>query len=174
MPHNQPFATIDGAPDLPFDFAKVSDSARAIPSLTRGPKLLWVDDSNILLSLYKSVFENMGFAVSAISSPVEALKGASLATADVAILDYEMPEMNGIELARRIKTRHPRLPVILYSGCSSIPARAKRSVDAICMKGAQRGELLNTIERLVCECQHSLNASHPPTFAPSSNHYQNH
>jgi DNA-binding NtrC family response regulator len=116
----------------------------------KGRRLLWVDDSQLLLSLYQSVFESLGFAVLATSSPEEALRHASSDAADVAILDYDMPKMNGGVLASLMKGRCPMLPVILYSGCACIPRNAQRWVDAVCPKAAPREELLTTIERLSC------------------------
>jgi CheY-like chemotaxis protein len=119
---------------------------------TRNQTLLWVDDSRTLLSLYKSVFENLGFAVCATESPREALRQASPEKTDhaidVAILDYEMPEMNGGELAQRLRFQHPTLPIILYSSSTYIPTSVHDSVDAVCVKGAPRQELLATIEWL--------------------------
>ena len=120
----------------------------ASPQAWRGRRLLWVDDSGLLLSLYQAVFASLGFEVLATSSHEEALHHASLDAADVAILDYDMPEMNGGALASLMKRRCPMLPVILYSGCASIPHSASRWVDAICSKAAPREELLTTIQRL--------------------------
>src|SRR3989442_1133822 len=110
-----------------------------------GRRLLWVDDSRALLSLYKSVFESLGFEVLATSSPDEALEHVSSNAPDVAILDYDMPGMDGGMLASLIKDRYPVLPVILYSGSTGIPLTAHYWVDAICAKTAPREELLTTI-----------------------------
>jgi CheY-like chemotaxis protein len=118
---------------------------RSTPKSPAGQKLLWVDDSGTMLALYKAVFESMGFEVLATSSPEEAIDQASAAAADVAILDYEMPEMDGVELASLIKAQDPMLPVILYSGSTSIPRHARHWVDAICAKGAPREELVTAI-----------------------------
>lgn len=124
--------------------------ASAHPVLRRAEvcRLLWVDDSRRLLSLYKLVFESLGFEVLATSSHEEALHHAACRAADVAILDYEMPEMDGGALASLMKDRCPALPVILYSGSSCIPRHAHPCVDAICPKGAPRSELLTLIEHL--------------------------
>jgi CheY-like chemotaxis protein len=170
MPYNQWFATADASPSVAPHFSTQTNSEHrvALPP-PKGQKLLWVDDSGALLSLYKAVFENLGFAVTATSSPGEALSDASLGTADVAILDYDMPEMDGAKLARLIKGRHPHLPVILYSGSNSIPHSANRCVDAICSKGAPRAELLAMIERLSCRAGKSQKSGYPLSFAPSSN-----
>jgi len=35
---------------------------------------------------------------------------------DLLLSDYLMPKLNGLEAARRIRTRDPKLPVILMSG----------------------------------------------------------
>jgi DNA-binding NtrC family response regulator len=120
----------------------------ASPEPWKGRRLLWVDDSRLLLSLYQSVFESLGFEVLATSSQAEALRHASSDEADVAIVDYDMPEMDGEVLASLMKSRCPLLPVILYSGSPSIPHSVHHWVDAICTKAAPREELLATIERL--------------------------
>ena len=112
-------------------------------------KLLWVDDSSALLCLYQAVFESLGFEVVTTSSAGEALDYAVTFGADVVILDYDMPEMNGVQLASLVKGRNPSMPVILYSGSHAITAGDNRWVDAICAKGAPREELLTTIERLL-------------------------
>lgn len=96
----------------------------------KGCKLLWVDDSRLLLSLYQSVFESLGFEVVATSSHQEALHHAWSKGADVAILDYDMSEMDGGVLAALMKERCPMLPVILYSGSACIPDSAHHWVDA--------------------------------------------
>jgi len=114
----------------------------------KGRRLLWVDDSGPLLGLYKMVFENLGFQVEVTCSPHEALDRMSSQDMDAAILDYEMPEMDGGILASLIKRRHPELPVILYSGSILIPQNARHWVDAICSKAAPREELLTIIETL--------------------------
>ena len=119
--------------------ARLPATARADLALLQpwtGRRLLWVDDSRALLSLYKSVFERLGFEVLATSSPDEALEHVSSNAPDVVILDYDMPGMDGGMLASLIKDRYKVLPVILYSGSTGIPSTAHHWVDAICAKAA--------------------------------------
>ena len=133
-------------------------------------RLVWVDDSRMLLSLYQSVFQSLGFEVLATSSPAEALQHLSSHDVDVAILDYDMPEMDGGALASMIKDQCPMLPVIIYSGSASIPQVARQWVDAVCAKAAPRGELLATIEQLSHNARQEQRNNRLRTFAPSSNH----
>jgi CheY-like chemotaxis protein len=152
--------------------ARLPATARADLALLQpwtGRRLLWVDDSRALLSLYKSVFERLGFEVLATSSPDEALEHVSSNAPDVAILDYDMPGMDGGMLASLIKDRYPVLPVILYSGSTGIPSTAHHWVDAICAKAAPREELLTTIELLSRKASAARGAESPRSFTPSSN-----
>jgi CheY-like chemotaxis protein len=38
------------------------------------------------------------------------------ATLDLAILDYTMPRLSGLEVTRHLLERHPHLPIVLYTG----------------------------------------------------------
>jgi CheY-like chemotaxis protein len=164
-----PTITMGGAPSLGGSPA-IEPSRLALSQPWIGRRLLWVDDSRLLLSLYKSVFEKLGFEVLATSSPAEALQHLSSGAADLAILDYDMPEMDGGMLASLMKDRYPMFPIILYSGNTGIPSGAHHWVDAICAKGARREELLNTIERLAIKASTAHVLEPLPVFTPSSNH----
>jgi DNA-binding NtrC family response regulator len=119
------------------------------PRCSRPYRILWVDDSRSLLSLYQAIFEGLGFEVVVTPSPLEALDRLSWEQTDVAILDYDMPEMDGGALASMMKSRVPEMPVILYTGSTKVPRHARECVDAICAKASPREELLLAIERLL-------------------------
>ena len=131
-------------------------------------RVLWVDDSRLLLSLYKSVFENLGFEVQARPSPEEALHHLSSGATDVAILDYDMPEMDGGKLALLIKAQSPTLPVILYTGSTCVPHSVRYCVDAVCAKGAPREQLVAVIERLTRESAYEPFSAGPLASLPES------
>ena len=122
--------------------------------------MLWVDDCRPLLDLYQKIFGDLGFEVQVTASPQEALDHLALNAVDVAILDFEMPEMNGCVLAALIKERHPELPVILYSASSDIPLNARRWVDAICSKTVPREHLLALMEATLADREVSLAGSY--------------
>jgi CheY-like chemotaxis protein len=74
---------------------------------------------------------------------------AAISRPDVVITDYEMPGMNGAEVARAMKALNPDLPVILFSGSNVLSPRNLRAVDAFCDKAGSRDELSSTIFRML-------------------------
>jgi DNA-binding NtrC family response regulator len=55
-------------------------------------------------------------------SGADALAALERRSADVVVTDWRMPEMDGLELLRRIRERNPRLPVILLTAYGSVPS----------------------------------------------------
>ena len=62
------------------------------------PKILIIDDDEFIRLLYKSEFEEEGFAVTTASTARQALKLVASDPPDIAILDIKMPDMNGIDV----------------------------------------------------------------------------
>ena len=113
--------------------------------------LLLVDDDRHQLDLGSLVLKKSGFMVLTAASPLEAL--ALLAQpggrkVNVAILDYEMPGMNGCVLADYLKARYPELKIILHSGLLDIPECKMSSVDSFVPKGNGILQLLGRISPL--------------------------
>ena len=80
------------------------------------PKILCVDDEDGLLHALDRVFKAR-FEVLTTTSPVRALELLEIHP-DVAIVlsDYRMPEMNGLELLREVRARHPQVSRAVLSG----------------------------------------------------------
>ena len=119
------------------------------PVCSGQPTLLWVDDFQPGLALYRSMFEGLGFKVLTATSGKQGLKLAAENAVDVVVTDYEMPGMNGEALAMAIKAIKPRVPVVLFSGSTLVPLSARRVIDAFCDKAGSRNQLSNTIHRVL-------------------------
>lgn len=111
--------------------------------------LLWIDDYEPGLTLYKYMFESLGYRVLTASRPKAGLRLATANSIDAVIVDYEMPEMNGGELAATLKKSHPDLPVVMFTGSGLIPSRARNVIDAYCDKAGPRSELEAAIRRVI-------------------------
>ncbi|PVV13956.1 MAG: hypothetical protein B6D77_03865, partial [gamma proteobacterium symbiont of Ctena orbiculata] len=64
--------------------------------------ILVVDDSNVNLTLAKTLLLKKGATVVAVTSALEALQIIDSHTFDLILMDLEMPKMSGIEAARKI------------------------------------------------------------------------
>ena len=72
-------------------------------------RILLVDDDEDHIRLFTLVLEDAGYSVDAYTDPVKALLKFRTNYYDLAVLDYSMPNLNGLELYRRIREIEPRL-----------------------------------------------------------------
>ncbi|WP_158907319.1 response regulator transcription factor RqpR [Burkholderia sp. L27(2015)] len=80
-------------------------------------KILLVDDHAIVRQGVKQLLLDLGVAdtVSEAESGADALSQADRADWDVVLLDISLPDMNGIEVLKRLRRKAPRLPVLMFS-----------------------------------------------------------
>jgi len=83
-------------------------------------RVLTVDDDPALLDTISLYLENIGgFEVSSTGSPGDALNRLETEYFDICISDYDMPEMNGVQLLGRIRREGNPVPYILITGSFS-------------------------------------------------------
>jgi len=83
------------------------------------------DDADVLGSL-RFLLETDGFDVRTFRSGESLLSAVRSTGVDCFVIDYKMPDMNGIDLAGRLRNRDIAAPVILITGYpdENISARA--------------------------------------------------
>jgi signal transduction histidine kinase len=83
-------------------------------------RVLHVDDEPDQLKLTKIFLEetDASLLITSVSSPEEALQMLQEEVYDCIVSDYKMPDMDGIEFARRVR-QTSRLPFIIYTGHGS-------------------------------------------------------
>lgn len=110
--------------------------------------VFYVDDNPKSSRLLTSVLEECGFRVITKNDPIEALALCRRTYFDVALLDYEMPQMSGSKLAQEIKYLVPDVPVVLISSRASLPSSELAFVDAHFGFGTALDDLLWTMRIL--------------------------
>jgi len=87
------------------------------PISVKGSKILVVDDTPANLDLLSQILELEGYEVSFATNGKQALELASINTPDLILLDIMMPEMDGIETCRRLKSlaNVKEIPVIFIT-----------------------------------------------------------
>lgn len=95
-------------------------------SLPAKPTIYVVDDDADVLGSLRFLLETDGFNVRTFRSGAALLNAVRSTGVDCFVIDYKMPEMNGIDLAKRLRHRDTATPIILITGYpdENISARA--------------------------------------------------
>jgi PAS domain S-box-containing protein len=115
-------------------------------------RLLFVDDEEWLVDMWKEILESLGYRMTATTKPLDALQmfKENPQNYDLVITDQTMPQMTGLELAQEFLALRPDLPIILVTGFSQVvtPEKAKATgVREYIMKPLSISELTNAISR---------------------------
>jgi two-component system cell cycle sensor histidine kinase/response regulator CckA len=91
-----------------------------------GKHVLYVDDEEAIIFLMKRLLERQGFRVSGYTNPREAIAAARTNPGqfDLAVTDYNMPEMSGLAVARALREIRADMPVLMASGYITEELRA--------------------------------------------------
>jgi len=92
-------------------------SSIGVAGIARG-KVLVVDDDEVILSLVSHMIRELGLDVESHQNPKEALKAYSehWHQFTLAIVDFQMPDLNGVELSSELRVINPGLPIVMMSG----------------------------------------------------------
>lgn len=116
-------------------------------------KVLFVDDERLIIQgfLHSVDWENYGYHVSTAESAKEALRICKTVIPDIAILDINMSDMNGLELGGELKKINPDIFIILlsaYSDFSYAREAVRKQFDEYLLKPEVEFEdILETMER---------------------------
>ncbi len=88
---------------IPMELALPQDAAPVTASHWSGKRILVVDDNATNLRILATQFQKWGLDPVSAAAPDEAIDLLQQEHFDLALFDYEMPGMNGVELARRLK-----------------------------------------------------------------------
>ena len=106
------------------------------------------DDSSILKSTGR-LLDSAGWKVEVFTDPVAFLERASTHCPDVAVIDILMPELNGLEVQRRLQGVSPSTRVIVLTAQDDPSVRRKAlnaGASAFFIKGVESGEFLAGIK----------------------------
>ncbi|AKQ64817.1 Signal transduction histidine kinase CheA [Myxococcus hansupus] len=133
---------------------------RPAPSAAPGPearrrRILVVDDSPLTRELIANLLEAVGYDTVIAADGAEALEVLDSHAVDLVVTDLEMPGVDGLELARRLKG-HPvrsRLPVVILTTRGGEEDRRRgfaAGVDGYITKGdLVRQDLVDVVRRLL-------------------------
>lgn len=112
-----------------------------------------VDDHPALVEFACATLQAAGYAVESFNDPKEVLQAMETGCAKPAVLvtDYEMGDINGLQLIETLQKTHPGLKTVLLSGTvdSSVTQRHPGRVDRFLSKPYQGAQLRELVDELV-------------------------
>ncbi len=116
------------------------------------PKVLITDDDQKLLKMLKRTLAYENMDVLTASNGVEALEIVRDQQPDVMILDWMMPEMDGLELIERLRDMNKRLPILMLTARDAIEDRVdglESGADDYLVKPFAPAELVARVHALL-------------------------
>jgi len=114
-------------------------------------RLLIVDDEEIQREMLKSILERAGYVVTTAENGFDALAHLEEGGYDLVLSDQRMPQMDGLDLLKRIRSTDPDLPVVLmtaYGSVSTAVEAMKRGASDYLTKPFERDELMLVLDKV--------------------------
>ena len=91
-------------------------------------KILLVEDEIEVLDAITELLEREGYAVTRAVDGEEALRRVENERPDLVLLDVRLPRVSGLDVLRRLREDHPRVPVVMLTGLDD-EAQARRTLQ---------------------------------------------
>ena len=137
-----------------FDvFIPSYEPTKIIASSNAEKIILLADDEIMLRDLLAELLESYGYSVIKVATGAEVIKVLTEEIkVDLAIIDYNMPEMNGLDCTKKIRELKFKFPIILSSGSLIINDNfeiSKYGANGMIAKPYEFELMLETIKKLI-------------------------
>ena len=118
----------------------------------KNKKILLIDDDEELCNELAELLRSEGFTVENTPDPFDGKARIETTDYDLVILDYKMPELNGVDLLRIAKNKNPGTAVFMVTGRPFVEKfleeeRVSALVDAVISKPFSDDTLLSQIRK---------------------------
>lgn len=141
------------------EFELIDDSDPGVPWVecefsarqagVHGKRILLVDDEEPLRTVVRMILELDGHQVTEATNGAEGLSLFTMGEFDLVITDFEMPLMEGNELAVKIKQLAPSLPILMITASEWARLDVENPVDALLNKPLTVPDLHNALGKLL-------------------------
>jgi two-component system response regulator FixJ len=126
--------------------------------MAEAPLIHVIDDDESVRDSLSVLLEAAGYSARSYASAAAFLQAASQRTAGCVLTDVQMPELNGLELQRRMSELDIRLPVIVMTGHGDVPIAVeamKAGATDFLEKPFDDSQLLAAVNRAIAVSQRS-------------------
>lgn len=117
--------------------------------MNKNVKIIIVDDDEQIRATMKTILEDNGYVVDLAATGNEAIKMTQETVYNVALLDIRLPDIEGVELLKRIKDNVPKTRKIMVTGYPTLQnaiSALNKNADAYLVKPFDVEKLLNLIK----------------------------
>src|SRR3982750_4456683 len=90
--------------------------------MTSATKILIVDDEPAIRRFLKASLETEGFQIVAVENAAQALSAVTQTKPDLVILDLGLPDLDGMEVIRKVRANNP-VPIVVLSVRNDEPGK---------------------------------------------------
>jgi two-component system response regulator HydG len=134
-------------------------------------KILIVDDNNDICLLLERFLSKQGYKTASVQRGEEGLALLRKEPVELVICDFKLPDIDGLEMLRRIKVLHPSTAVIIITGYSDVRIAVqtvKHGAYDYVTKPLYPDEILYTIKSALDRRSQSLNQASDTSASPAT------
>jgi DNA-binding NtrC family response regulator len=128
-------------------------------------KILVVDDDKDMCGMISTILEEEGYRIDKAYNGKQAIEKISTKGYDLTILDYKLPDMDGIDVLKEVHKARPSLKTIMISayGSPSVRSMAKKlGVYRFLDKPFDLNRLVQVVRKALAKSQGEVDRSSPP------------
>jgi CheY-like chemotaxis protein len=117
-------------------------------------KIVIIDDNPVIIRLYSRLFQRAGFHPTTAMDGQEGLDLILLEKPDIAVIDYKMPGLSGIEICKKVKATLPDedIKLILFTADEREEIKQKAMEAGACQvitKSPEASEIIDIVKQLI-------------------------
>jgi DNA-binding response OmpR family regulator len=111
--------------------------------------LLCIDDDETQVLMQRELLNSKGYDVVVATGGHDGLAAFNNFHIDLVVVDYRMPDLDGASVARKMKAKNPKVPIVMFTGVDDIAAGELAAIDVLVKKGESPVALSNEVQRLL-------------------------
>lgn len=115
------------------------------------PEVMIVDDDKCLCESLEMILKEVGYEVLSVYNGADALQAAQEHEFDAAIIDIRLPDIDGVEVLRRLSQNDTNMGIMMVSGEATVETAVgslNQGADAFLLKPVNARDLISRLDRI--------------------------